>query len=277
MRMDTMMASFRRFQPYIPLMEAAMPVRSLLFSGAVLRRAAQAPHPLGFCVWLPAMQKRLGEALYLSVPGKILQQGLVLTVPRGERALRLRAYFVGYGDWGRLSGNIQHSSIFQEMKAVLECDGQYRESPWYQQRVAELGKGRFLQRHGTMLASAELLDDYMQGSVAIYRSVREYGLLRQQDVHKSAIHTPSPKIRSEKLAKLEVGMGAAIGPKGEIFRTADAQHRSSLAVLLDLKAVPVDVRMIHGDWLRTVLQANPSLSPTRALVKALGEVQERCG
>lgn len=219
------------------------------------------------------LRRTLGDELFLTVPARALAMTLDRRhdIPGGIE--QMQGHFVLDGDWTKTCYSTIRSSFFNEAKALLEHGSNIKESKWYGQVVAKMRKGLYLQRHRRAIRTVDELDDYLGAYAILLESIRKNGVLKRSslsDEEKMAHHV---NIRSRGSERKEVDLGIAIDGNSKVYRVADGHHRSAMALLLGLPAIPVELRVVHRDWLRTVLTKYPQSSPTKALCSAIKEFE----
>ncbi len=101
------------------------------------------------------------------------------------------------------------------------------------------------------LNSQELIDDYFQRFVALFHSIQAHGVVPVNSLKGPLAEKFQPSAsRRRKTEWGERDIGVAIGPAGELVLLPGGKHRLAVATVLKISHVPVQVRMVHVDWLR---------------------------
>jgi hypothetical protein len=90
---------------------------------------------------------------------------------------------------------------------------------------------------------------YFRHTAELCRSIGETGLLRRSDYGTRLASLARPSVRLPWIEFGEVDIGVAVGAAGEVYRFASGKHRTAAAQVLKIRSMPVEIRMVHADWL----------------------------
>lgn len=221
----------------------------------------------GPCLPISWASAYFGNRLVFSVAPLILQQKLADDVEINGKPIWLGRYFLDGADWSGALQKLSDLPVYREMTDVVRFASDFRQSPSYMWMLRCIEKGRPVIRNTVALSTQELLDQYFIAYLNLLNSIRHHGLLPHSDAPNYFIPAalrPAIRKRSER------NIGVAIGPDGELLRFRHGQHRTALAQLLGLPAIPVELRMVHTDWLKRQV-ARTKLPPAEALLAGLAE------
>ena len=237
----------------------------------LLQKAAQP----GSCtnISLHLLRRKLGDDLYLNIPAR----ALTLCIRRLTNPVAPRDHVLGYfildEDWQKYHQDIRKTFIYEETAALVQNPEAIRESAWYKKTLANIAAGRYMLRHRKLLTTQEALDDYLNLCGKLLASVRAKGLLRLSGLDAEQRNAYQGATRQSSWEDAEVDLGLAVNAAGDVYRTADGQHRGALAVILNLPSIPVELRLTRRDWLRAALAKRPDLRPTDALRLAIRDLE----
>ncbi len=218
-------------------------------------------------------QATLGTGLHLEIDAKHLVRMLIGRVEcTGGETRLLKHWFVGGGDWKPITRMFNRHLIFKEMHDLLRLGPKFRESPLHTAMLTKAEKGNPVVRNDITLDTPALVDAYFERYLALFDSVRRHGILRVSSNRRLILRDMASGLRNWWQGLREVDIGVAVGADGGMYRLQNAQHRCAIAILLKLPRVPVEVRLVHRDWLRRALEQHPGLPPAQAVVAALGSL-----
>jgi hypothetical protein len=204
------------------------------------------------------------QRLVIWISPSLLTHKLAEDVHTGEQALWLGASFLDGADWSGALMPLADLPVHSEMADLIRFGEDFRNSPSYKRLLRLLNRGRPVKRNMVALSSPELIDRYFMTYLNLLNSVRSHGLLPRAAAPGETTWKSAARRRSER------DIGIAIGADGELLRFRHGQHRTALAQLLGLPAIPVELRMVHTDWLKRQV-ARTKLPPAEALLAGLAE------
>jgi hypothetical protein len=195
----------------------------------------------------------LDDELVITCPLGELNSQLADWIGDGVKRLHSSDYFLGSGNWTPISRAIMSSTVAREAIDLFECDLAYRSTNSYASLIRAVECGKPMRRQQVLLDRRELIDLYFDRFVALFRSIQKDGVLSYKQLCDRGMAVPG-----------ERNVGVAIGCDGRIYRLPGGQHRTAIAKILGLPSMPVEVRVLHTDWLRAIINKS-GLHPTEAL------------
>ncbi|PHK96839.1 hypothetical protein CR162_00220 [Pseudoroseomonas rhizosphaerae] len=232
---------------------------------AALRRGASAVPPR-----LEEAEHYFGAGLLVWVPPRRLCWQLLDVVTDGRRSFRLAHRFLDAGDWSGAAEPLASSVVHLEMAALCQPGTAYRNSGVYRYMLERAAAGQPERRNGVALATPALVEAYFTHYAALRDGMRREGYRPRHALPPAPAHA----LRGVGAERREGEAGLAIGPRGEVLRLLGGRHRTALAQLLDLPAMPGRVRLVHAAWLAAEAE-RLGLPPHRALPEALAALQAR--
>lgn len=180
-------------------------------------------------------------------------------------------HFLDADDWcGRLSP-LSRSPAHREIVEICRTRHGFREGRHYQAYVRSLEQRRPVRRNGKHLDTIEKIDAYFRYYVDLIGNIERAGVVpRNRFQHSADTGRRHRGIRSLWHDLVERDIGIAIGADGRLVRHTSGKHRLAAAIGLGLKRIPVEIRLVHLNWLEQQM-AVFELPPASALQKALEE------
>jgi hypothetical protein len=226
----------------------------------------------GFYLGGFAARRALGRGLVIDIDPAVLQQRLDHRVLLGERSYNIRDKFIGAGDWTPLLRVLRRSSTHREVTEIVEAGFDYRQTDRYRKSLDRASGENPVNRNFVALSSPGKVEAYFRRTAELCRSIGESGMLRRSDYGPRLASFASPSVRLPWIEFGEVDIGVAIGATGEVYRFASGKHRTAAAQALKIRSMPVEIRMVHADWLVRQMEET-GLAPAAALrrgIEALG-------
>lgn len=231
------------------------------------------PVPAAFAVPLPYALRGLGDGLCIELPTALLERRLADWVRYGRETFYVGDYFLGLQDWERISFAFARTGVMREAQELASLDLQYRESRsyrYYRQRIAE---GRPVRRNKVVLSSDALLDAYFERYVGLFRSIRAHGVVPLRRAREVASDlSAASRVRRYRTEAGERDIGVAIGPGGQILGLPGGKHRAAIATVSGIAAVPVEVRMVHAEWV-LAMRRRHGCGWVEAVRRGVGDVE----
>jgi hypothetical protein len=244
---------------------ARLPGRTLLLDRLLLRALRQAAAcDGGFFVPVPLAEAALGSALWLEPSPASLKLRLTDWVRGAGTRLHIDTCFLGSGDWGAIAEPICDSPVFREARELIDCDFRYRQTEAYARYLTAIAENRPIRRNRIVLSDRQLVDSYFIRFVELFRSIEKNGLLRRRESSRGPWPAASATFRPFWTELGEKEIGVAVAADGEILRLPGGQHRTAIACALNLPRIPVQVRLLHADWLHRET-AKKQLPPSAAI------------
>ncbi len=213
----------------------------------------------------------LGEKLHVTFPTKQLATGLRDWISNGEHVIHTNSYFIGGGKWDAIIYRLSSLPVFREAQELYECDMRFRETASYRRYHIRMQQNDPIRRQHVLMSSTEQVDAYFEKFVTLFESIRENGLLKQFEwggVEKYP--WPVSTFSRWRAGQLENDIGLAIDADGRIHKLPGGQHRTAIATVLGLPSIPVQVRLVHREWLRKISSEDVPLS--EALTHAIAAI-----
>jgi hypothetical protein len=164
------------------------------------------------------------------------------------------------------------SAVALEARDLAEHGLDYRRTRAFATYLKGAQAGTPMTRNGVRLESPALVEGYFERFVALFRSIQEHGVQRLKAVRRGVPETTCPSLlrgRAKEWGEREIGI--ALGATGEIFRLPGGQHRTAIAMVLGMETLPVQVRLIHVQWLRQAV-ASAGGEFTAAIRRGIAEM-----
>jgi hypothetical protein len=224
----------------------------------ILRRAQQklCSQGCGFAVPAPLAMAHFGDALLVDIPTSSIHLRLPDWIGFGSTRLNTNDYFLGGGDWRGFSHAFLGSTVAREARELAEHGLDYRKTRTYANYLKRAQAGKPITRNRVILESPELIEGYFERFVTLFQSIQQHGVRRLDEVRQWEPELARPSaIRRGFTERGEKELGVAIGETGEIYRLPGGQHRTAIAMVLGVETLPVQIRLIHAQWLRQALGA----------------------
>ena len=212
---------------------------------SLLRGRRSAAIPVSLARWY------FGEKLLIHVDPARLTRRIsdFVREPKGPRWVG--SYFLDSADWSRALSQIASTPVHKEMSQIVEAGLDYRATEAFAALNRIASEGRPTQRNGVVLKGRDEIEAYFRYCVGLITSVREHGIARQQfGSFNNPAGAADRRVRSMALDWTERDVGVAINADGELIRHLGGKHRTAIAQALHLPSMPVEVRMVHVNWLR---------------------------
>jgi hypothetical protein len=210
-----------------------------------------------------------GSALHLEIDPARLRRRISDWV-RDHRGPRwVGASFLDAAEWSAALQPISDSPVHREMRELVAAGADFRDTRGYRHLLYGIEVGRPARRNGLRLATADDVDAYFRYCRDLIKSMRKRGAVRHRV--SGAFHRLRLKhrdVRPPKVDSAERDIGVAIGADGEIIRHLGGKHRTAIAQALGLPTLPVEIRMVHVNWLARQMHET-GLAPHLALQQGL--------
>lgn len=269
------LASGERLQFERPLVEAIFdfqrlfPLSRARFDRQLDRALAEAARlGTGFSIGGFAARRALGPALLVDIDPQELTKRLDHRFRQGERVFNIRNRFLGAGDWGPLLRGTGNSGTHREVVEIVAAKFDYRATKAYHEAMERASGPKPIKRNFVALSSPAKVEAYFRATAELCRSVHDNGVVRRGEFGWRLARPGGNSVRLPWVELGEVDIGVAIGPTGTLYRFASGKHRTAAAQALGLKSMPVEVRMVHAEWLRRHMEET-GLSPSEALLHGI--------
>lgn len=219
----------------------------------------------GFYMNVADARSALGEGLMLEVDPQALSMRVREYVLSDGKVVSIGDRFLGAGDWTPLVLPARKSPTVWEVNQIVAAGFDFRKTVCFERYVARAAAGDPVKRNHVVLDTEERIAAYLGHTVNMLRSVEANGVLSRRQWLARGVR---PEGRGRMLELSEQEVGVAIGAEGALYRFCAGKHRTAAAVALKLKRMPVEVRLVHADWLRAQVEAT-ELAPVRALIEGI--------
>ena len=219
---------------------------------------------VGFYLGGFAAQRALASKLWIDIDPAMVDKRLQHRFRHEGRACNVREKFLGAGDWTPLLRRLDRSSTHREVTEIVQAGFDYLATSSYRNALARARGPKPMQRNFVLLSSPAKVEAYFRQTAEMCRSIQDIGLFRRSDYGRRPTGLAGPSVRLPWIEFGEVDIGVAIGAAGELYRFASGKHRTAAAQALNLPSMPVEIRMVHGDWLARQM-AETGLAPVGAL------------
>lgn len=169
----------------------------------------------------------------------------------GTRVVHTADHFLFTADWSELLFAGEQTRTMCEARALSAARLDFRRAATYTEDLRRVQAGDFFRRNKVTIDSEALLDAYYSRFVRLFASIGEHGVLPLAQARRRAPGLAGVSaVRGWRVDRGERDIGVAVGPQGELVVLPGAKHRLAIAAVLGVRRVPVQVRMVHGDWLR---------------------------
>jgi hypothetical protein len=223
---------------------------------------------------LPLEDAQHDLALSLTIDPARLTRQIANTVSANGVSWSPVDYFLAGGDWTDWTTEIEGTRVFREARQLKNRKYRFRQTKSYRHRLGLLERGTPFTLNHVQIDSVQKLDDYFSNFEKMFQSAGEHGIVPRQSSGAvwqradDAVNSARP-LWAE-YAESEVGI--AISQDGSLLRVGPGQHRTAVAKLLELQSLPVEVRLIHADWLSSLMEKTQR-GPLEALRIGLQQIR----
>jgi hypothetical protein len=210
---------------------------------------ALAAHMNGKPAAVPSAHARwfFGKSLVFWTDPAALAMRLPDNVEDGSRLIRLAPQFVDGGDWRHVIMPVADLPEHVETQELVEFGADYPSTPTFQGMIGAIGRGRPFRRYGRPLDTEDKVHAYFRYFLALTDSIRTHGFREQSRIDALA-RDAGFEVRGS-FALRQRNIGVALSADGSLLRFLGGRHRLAIAQALNLPAVPVELRLVHLDWL----------------------------
>lgn len=208
-----------------------------------------------------------GNALRIEIaPSRITRRLGGQIFDRG-RARRTDCAFLDAGDWRAVLHPLSDSVVHGEILALCRRDGDVRDFGRYRRLAERVAAGETIRRSGFVIDSPAALDRYFAYYRRLVDGIATHGLTRRR---RADFHFARAPWRDW----IERDISVAVAADGSFVHHGPGRHRLAAAIGLELPTAPVEVNLVHVDWL-CVEAARRRLRPSDALGPALHDLSRR--
>ena len=149
------------------------------------------------------------------------------------------------GDWDNNAQSVHDTTVYRALEARFNHQRPWEETRYYQRKRDRLESG--LPTRGC--SSIADLPAYFSKIEQLYEAIADHGYLTQETLARTApretehlnLDAPCPVLNE---------IGVSIGRAGTLYRHYRGLHRLTIAQLLDLDEVPIQILVRHHEWQR---------------------------
>jgi hypothetical protein len=231
----------------LPTLTAPVGGSAILFPRRLA--AAVAQREAGGLPSLPSAHARwyFGGALVVWTDPSGLTARLHERVRDGEKIVRLADRFLDCGDWSDVISQVARVADHRDMLELVAFGERYPEMQAFRKMIDRIARGRPVRRYRRSLDSEAKVHAYFRYFLALIDSIRTHGYRSRGQF--GAARTPAALGVRGRFAFRQREIGVAIDADGRLLRFLGGRHRTAIAQALALPVVPVEIRLVHADWL----------------------------
>jgi hypothetical protein len=161
--------------------------------------------------------------------------------------IRLAERFLDGADWSAAVSPTADVPEQRDMEELVAYGQSYPEMPVFRWMLDRIDRGRPVQRYRTSIDTEAKAHAYFRYFLTLVESIRTYGFRRRGELH--GIGTPAAFGVRGRFALRQREIGAAVASDGRLLRFLGGRHRTAIAQALGVPRVPVEIRLVHADWL----------------------------
>lgn len=212
-----------------------------------------------------------GDSLVLWTDPQKLSERLLDRVRGNGRDVRLAERFLDGGDWGDVIVPADTAES-RETAELVQYRTDYPEMPTFRTMLARIRKGGRVGRYRQVIDSEEKLHAYFRYFLELTERIESQGFREQSAL--GPTEDPLGRAVRGRYADRQRDIGAAVDERGRLLRFLGGRHRTAIAQALKLPVVPVEIRIVHADWLAEECRRT-ALPPVDALPRWAARVSLR--
>ncbi|MDQ1337278.1 MAG: hypothetical protein QG617_245 [Campylobacterota bacterium] len=146
--------------------------------------------------------------------------------------IHMSDYFIGSGEWDEITTKIEDMPVLKEAFELAENNWDFTKTEVYKQLLKNAKNGAPSRKQHILLDSVDKIDAYFTRYKNLFFSIKENGFKNKLSDSRN--------------------IGIAIGKNGSISKLPGGQHRFSIAYILNIPVVEVEIRMIHKEYLQKI-------------------------
>lgn len=172
------------------------------------------------------------EKLLVTLPLSSITHFMRDWVITDKSKIHMSDYFIGGGEWDEIVIDINSMPVLKEAQQLMKKDWDFKNTPVYASVHKRAEASNPKKRQHILLDTTQKIDTYFLQFKELYESIKSNGLLSS--------------------AAESRNIGIAIDKNGNISKLPGGQHRFSIAYVLNLPTISVEIRMIHREYLQRV-------------------------
>lgn len=213
-----------------------------------------------------------GDQLCLEIDPRRLTHRLGDDLFDGRTVQRADQRFLDGSNWEGAVFPLKETPVHGEMLEICRTRNDFRTTSRYRWVAKQIEQGHSVARSGIRLDTLAKLDGYFLYYLGLVESIERDGMLPRRRLglgHRTGqTHRATRTIWRD---LIERDIGVAVDADGGLLRHTCGRHRLAAAIGLGLERIPVEVRMVHVDWLSAQAR-RLDMTPARALPVALAEI-----
>lgn len=141
-------------------------------------------------------------------------------------------YFIGDGEWDDITVEIKNLPVLKEAEQLMQKEWDFKHTETYAELIQKMRNGTPSKKQHVLLNTIEKIENYFLSYTKVYHSIKKHGF--QNTLSDSR------------------DIGISIDKDGNISKLPGGQHRFSIAYVLSLPTISVEVRMIHREYLQKI-------------------------
>lgn len=189
-------------------------------------------HSSGFCLNPYLASYFFKEKLHVTLPLSHITHFMRDWVVIDRSKMHMSDYFIGSGEWDEIVMDISTMTVLKEAQQLMKKDWDFKNTLVYASLHKRAEASNPKKRQHILLDSTQKIDTYFVQFKELYESIKSNGLLSSATGSRS--------------------IGIAIDKNGNISKLPGGQHRFSIAYVLNLSEISVEIRMIHREYLQKI-------------------------
>ena len=197
----------------------------------------------GTAVDLGTARLAFGDALRIEIAPSRITRRLGGQIFDQGRARRTDCSFLDAGDWRAVLHPLSDSVVHGEILSLCRRDGDVRDFGRYRRLAERVAAGETIRRSGFVIDSPAALDRYFGYYRRLVDGIAADGLTRRRR---------RPEFRFSRAPWrdwIERDISVAVAADGSLVHHGPGRHRLAAAIGLELPTAPVEVNLVHVDWL----------------------------
>lgn len=186
----------------------------------------------GFCLNPYLASYFFKEKLLVTLPLSRITHFMRDWVVINRSKMHMSDYFIGGGEWDEIVMDISTMTVLKEAQQLMQKDCDYKQTDVYKELIEKMKNSTPAKKQHILLDTSDKIDDYFLRFTAVYYSIKKHGF--QNNLSDSR------------------NIGIAIDKNGNISKLPGGQHRFSIAYVLNLPEISVEIRMIHREYLQKI-------------------------
>lgn len=228
----------------------------LVFPHLLTRALGQAERERGFRLPPYYALNYYGDRLLVEIDPAWMTRVMKAWLTDGRRQLHTLDAFLSGARWRGLALPLGSTEVTRQMQELFANGMDHTRTATYAKMLASLREGKPASRRRQILDSEAAIERYFADVRALVDSIRAHGLLSHR--------------AGSAAFDVDRDIGVALDADGDIVKLPGGQHRVAIAAVLGIPRIPVEVRMVHTELLRSVT-AREGLDPVEGVLAACSD------